>query len=79
MTAPASLTQEDLATVLLALDDAAFYRETRSRVLESAVRRARRPAAIPRAAEAGAGSDVELHKRQAQAYRALAVKLGKRA
>jgi hypothetical protein len=76
MTDPVSLTQEELALVLEALDDAAFYRDTRSRVLDSAVRRSRRP---PAGGERGAGRDAALHKRQAQAYGALALKLRKQA
>ncbi|HSP08873.1 MAG TPA: hypothetical protein VLU92_04685 [Candidatus Dormibacteraeota bacterium] len=71
MTEPVALSQDDLALVLEALEDAAFYRDTRSRVLGSAVRRSRRPSGVE------SGGDVELHKRQAQAYWALALKLRK--
>jgi hypothetical protein len=64
MSVRGEITPQELALILEALDDAAYYRETRSRVLETAVRR--------RGRESDA-SDV--HRRQAQAYSALAVKL----
>lgn len=65
--------------VLEALDDAAFYRDARSRVLQSAARRNRRSS--PTRVGAGdpeVGRDMELHKRKAQAYAALAIKLKQR-
>ena len=73
MTEPMALTQDELALALEALDDAAFYRDTRSRVLDSAVRR------NPRSPAVGVerGGDIELHRRQARAYGALALKLRK--
>jgi len=73
MTEPVALTQDELALILEALEDAAFYRETRSRVLDSAVRRNRRSPA----SGVERGNDVALHKRQAQAYGALSLKLRK--
>ncbi|HUZ87838.1 MAG TPA: hypothetical protein VNF26_12895 [Candidatus Baltobacterales bacterium] len=75
MTEPMALTQDELALVLEALEDAAFYRDTHSRVLDSAARRSRRS---PATGVAG-GSDAELHRRQARAYGALALKLRKQA
>ena len=73
MTEPVALTQDELALVLEALEDAAFYRETRSRVLDSAARKSRRSPATG----SERGTDVELHRRQARAYGALALKLRK--
>jgi len=55
---------QELALILEALDDAAYYRETRSRVLESTVKR--------RGRETDAS---EVHRHKARAYSALAVKL----
>jgi len=55
---------QKLALVLEALDDAAYYRETRSRVLEGAVRR--------RGRESDAS---EAHRHKAKAYSMLAIKL----
>ena len=64
------ITQADLALILAALEDAAFYRDSRSHVLKSAVKRISRRA--PPEAET-AGTDV--HRRQAEAYTALALRL----
>ena len=64
MTERAEIAGDELGLVLDALDDAAYYRETRSRVLESAVKR--------RGRETEAS---DLHRRKAQAYSALAIKL----
>jgi len=64
MTERVEIAREELALVLEALDDAAYYRETRSRVIESAVRR--------RGRESDAS---EFHRHKAQAYSALAIKL----
>jgi hypothetical protein len=68
MKEPVEITNEELALILDALGDATFYRDTRARVLEMAVRRAARrgPAAE---------SDREDHQAKARAYEALAIKL----
>ena len=66
------LSQAELALILEALDDAAYYRETRSRVLESSVRRASRRGA-PVTADSGGGTDA--NRLKAHAYGALAVNL----
>jgi hypothetical protein len=68
----------DLALILEALDDAAFYRDARSHVLKSAVKRGSRrsPASStspPIVDSEGGAADV--HRRQSQAYTALAIKL----
>ena len=67
MTKALEITQEDLALILDALGDAAFYRDTRSRVLKSATQKARR--------EPVDRSDVDDHQARARAYEALALKL----
>jgi len=64
------VSQTQLALILEALDDAAYYRETRSRVLDSSVKRAARHG-VP--AESGGGADA--HRLKAQAYRGLAADL----
>ncbi len=68
------VSRSELELILEALDDAAFYRKTRSRVLQSAARKSSRRSAM---APAGpdAPSDVEGHRHKAEAYGALAVKL----
>jgi hypothetical protein len=68
MNKPVELTEEELALILEALGDATFYRDTRARVLQMAVRRAARRGP-------GAGSDREDHQAKARAYEALAIKL----
>jgi hypothetical protein len=68
------ITRGELELVLEALDDAAFYRETRSRVLQSAARKlSRRSAVAPTGADGP--SDAEGHRLKSQAYGALAAKL----
>jgi hypothetical protein len=80
MTEPVAITQQELALILEALDDAAFYRDARSRVLQSAARRNRRSSPTPvTSAEPEVSLDAELHKRKAQAYGALALKLKQQA
>jgi hypothetical protein len=65
----AEVSEDDLALILEALEDAAYYRDTRSRVLDSAVRRhARHSPPAPR-------SDDDQHRVKARAYNALALKL----
>ncbi len=68
------VTRGEVELILEALDDAAFYRETRSRVLQSAARKVSR-----RSPAAGSGpdgtSDAEGHRRKSQAYGALAARL----
>jgi hypothetical protein len=66
------VSREELALILEALEDAAFYRDTRSRVLDSAVKRQRRRTAAPADPARGAG---EVHRLKARAYHDLAVKL----
>jgi hypothetical protein len=66
----AEITRDELELVLEALDDASFYRDARSHVLKSAVKRAgRRSADVP---EADSG---DIHRSKATAYRVLAVRL----
>ena len=68
------ITKSELGLILEALDDAAFYRETRSRVLQSAARKMTRRS--PVASSGGAGtSDAEGHRLKSQAYGALAARL----
>jgi hypothetical protein len=65
----AEVSEDDLALIIEALEDAAFYRDTRSRVLESAVRRhTRHSPPAPR-------SDDDQHRDKARAYNALALRL----
>jgi IS5 family transposase len=71
---PVEITHEELALILEALDDAAFYRDARSRIVESAVRRRSRGES-PLVAS---GANRESHQRKVQAYNALAVKLRQR-
>jgi hypothetical protein len=68
----APITDEELALILEALDDASFYRDSRSHVLRSAKRRNLRARSTTIDAEGG-GPDV--HQRKATAYAELAVKL----
>ena len=68
----APITDEELALILEALDDASFYRDSRSHVLRSAKRRNLRARSTTIDGEGG-GPDV--HQRKAKAYAALAVKL----
>ena len=64
MKKPVELTDDDLALLVEALQDAAFYRDTRSHVLRSAVRRR---GVVPE------GPDE--HRAKARAYEALALRL----
>jgi hypothetical protein len=68
------ISRGELELILEALGDAAFYRETRARVLQSAARKIGRRSPV-----AGSGadgpSDAEGHRRKSQAYGALAAKL----
>jgi hypothetical protein len=66
------LTDAEVALVIDALEDAAFYRDTRSRVLDTAVRRQRRRSSLP--AES-AVSEQDVHREKARDYAALAVRL----
>ena len=66
------IADEELALILEALDDASFYRDSRSHVLRSAKRRNLRARSTMIDAEGG-GPDV--HQRKAKAYAALALKL----
>jgi hypothetical protein len=74
MSAHVELTPAELALIVEALQDAAFYRDARSHVLKSAARRQnRRSATAPEPSAADASTDI--HRRQAKAYEALALKL----
>lgn len=64
------ITHEELALMLEALEDAAFYRDSRSHVLKSAAKRSARRSTL----DAG-GADPDVHRRKAQDYTALAVRL----
>jgi len=66
----AEITRDELALVLEALDDASFYRDARSHVLKSAVKRAGRRLAHEPEVDPG-----DVHRSKATAYRALAVRL----
>ncbi len=79
MTTEAQITEGELALILEALDDAAYYRDSRARVLKTAVnRRTRR---LPQSETPGTstmdqqGAATDNHRRKAQAYEALALKL----
>jgi len=61
------LTADEVALLVEALQDAAFYRDTRSHVLRSAVRR--------RGGEPGGRDE---HRSKARAYEALALRLRNR-
>jgi len=58
------LTAEEVALLVEALQDAAFYRDTRSHVLRSAVRK-----------RGGAPEERDEHRAKARAYEALALRL----
>jgi len=72
MTNPVELTPEEVMLVLDALADAAVFRDSRSRVLQRAVRlRGRREeASTPGGADAG-----EADRRKSREYEALSLKL----
>ena len=72
MTDRAQITYEELALILEALDDAAFYRDSRSHVLRSAKRRTLRSHS---AAIDGEGGGPDVHQSKAKAYAALAIEL----
>jgi hypothetical protein len=77
MTRKVEITPSELALILEALDDAAYYRDSRSRVLKGAVKRSSRrlllsPASLIPTDESSA---TDVHRRKAQAYGALAIKL----
>jgi len=61
---PVEVTAEELALLVEALQDAAFYRDTRSHVLRSAVRK-----------RGGAPQGRDEHRAKARAYQALAARL----
>jgi hypothetical protein len=79
MTTPVQVTRDELEMILEALDDAAYYRDSRSRVLKSAVNRRNRrwsstaTSETTTANQQGAATDV--HHRKALAYEALAIRL----
>lgn len=76
MTKPVEITPGELALILEALDDAAYYRDSRSRVLRGAVKRSsRRLPLSPASPPTDEGSATDVHRRKARAYEALAIKL----
>ena len=64
------LSEQELKLMLEALEDAAYYRDTRSHVLQSAVRRSTRRGVTP--VDEAARED---HQGKARDYRELAKKL----
>ena len=72
MTDRAQIPDEELALILEALDDAAFYRDSRSHVLRSAKRRTLRSHS-PAIDGEGGGPDV--HRSKAKADAALEIEL----
>jgi hypothetical protein len=64
------ITPEELALILAALEDTACHRDARSHVLKSAVKKSSR-----RASPDAEATDTDVHRRQAQAYTALALRL----
>ena len=64
------INRDELELILEALDDASFYRDARSHVLKSAVKRSGRRSADGPQADSG-----DVHREKAQAYRALMGKL----
>ncbi len=80
MTKPVEITPAELALILDALEDASFYRDTRSRVLKSAVRKSSRRS-LPMSGSMGSSTDPEGstepedHRAKALAYAALATQL----
>lgn len=71
MSEPVDITRADLALLVEALEDAAFFRDARSRVLQTAHRRAKREPLAPSAGN----DDREADRRKVEAYLALAAKL----
>jgi hypothetical protein len=68
------LTDGDLALVLEALDDAAYFREARSRVVKAAVKRRMQRFGSARVGTEGAPSGA-VDRDKAKAFQALAIKL----
>lgn len=68
----AEVSDAQLALILDALEDAAYYRDTRSRVLDSALRRPSRR--VPSARR----SENDEHREKARAYTALSIELKER-
>lgn len=66
------LTDDELALLLAALEEAAFFRDARSNVVRSAVRRRDRRAGSASASDADTGAE---HRQRARDYQSLAVKL----
>jgi hypothetical protein len=69
---PVELSDEEVALIVGALEEAAFFRDARSRVVASAVRKQSRRAGTSAPADGG-----EEHRRKAHDYQALASKLKK--
>ncbi len=74
MSETVEISRGELELILEALDDAAFYRETRSRVLQSAARKLTRRSLVAPVGSDGP-SDAEGHRHKSLAYAALAGKL----
>lgn len=66
------ISRSDLALILEALEEAAFFQDARSRVVDTAARRSRRkfPSRLPEP-----GGDQEAGRRKAREYVALAERL----
>ena len=80
MRKPVEITSAELALILDALEDAAFYRDTRSRVLKAAMRRSSRrslptPTSRTSSSDSEGPTEPEDHVAKAQAYTALATQL----
>jgi hypothetical protein len=66
------LSDEEVALLLQAVEDAVTYRDARSHVVQSAVRRRERRAGGSSRPDADVGAD---HRERVRAYEALALKL----
>ena len=75
MTKRVEITDDELELILEALDDAGYYRDTRSRVLRSAVKSPR--SLSPTTNDPGAGG-ADAHQQKAKAYQAMAARLRKK-
>lgn len=66
------VTDDELALLLNALEEAAFFRDARSNVVRSAVRRRDRRTGAPAGTDATTGVE---HQQRARTYQTLAAKL----
>ena len=76
MSHPIDFSDEELALLLQALEDGITYRDARSHVMHSAVRRHSRRAELASGRESESGA---AHRQQARDYEQLALKLRSRA